>query len=188
MMNRLPVELWMCILSTAISFGLSPVSAWSDNTASLGVELQPPNKILKMGDTPSFLGTVTNFGNQPAHGLIVYLSLVSLSPGQEQPVDLEDWSAQKAYRIDRLDPGKTDSQNWGMRLIQAGSFGVSLTVVDPKENRPVISDLIPFTVIPKPTISSTRILPVAIGEPLIFLALLAVYSFFNYRSKRKRSN
>jgi hypothetical protein len=187
-MNRMSVKLLLFILSAATIIGLSPVSAWPDNTALLGVELQPPNKILKMGDTPSFRGTVTNLGKLPVHGLVVYLSLVSLLTGEEQPVDLEDWSAQKAYRIDRLDPGKAVSQNWGMRLIQAGSFGVALTVIDPKENRPVISELIPFTVIPKPTISSTRILPVAIGEPLIFLALLAAYSFSNYRSKRKRPN
>jgi hypothetical protein len=87
-------------------------------------------------------------------------------------VDLEDWSAQKAVRIDRLSPGESNNQTWGMKLIQSGKYGVVLTVVDPKEKRPIVSDLLPFDVNPKPTLASNRILPIAIGEPLLLLTLL----------------
>ena len=120
----------------------------------------------------AFIGTVKNIGRQPLKGLVVYLSLVSLKSGDEHPVDLEDWSAQKAVRINQLLPGETNTQQWGMRLIQSGKYGIALTAVDPQKKRPIVSDLLPFRVKPKPTLSSNRILPVAIGEPLLILILL----------------
>ena len=137
MIIRLSKKLWMGVAFAVIAIVFSPVLAWSGDSAPLRVILQPPSGSLKMGDTPSFRGMVTNPGGQPVNGLVVYLSLVSLRPGYEQPVDLEDWSAQKSLRINRLDPGATVTQNWNMRLIQAGKFGVALTVVNPRENRPV---------------------------------------------------
>ena len=59
-----------------------------------------------------------------------------------------------------------------MRLIQSGKYGIALTVVAPRQKRPLVSDLVPFDVNPKPTLASSRILPVAIGEPLLILILL----------------
>ena len=82
-------------------------------------------------------------------------------------MDLEDWSAQKAVRLDHLNPGATDYRHWGMRLIQARKYGVALTVVDPRENRPIVSDLVPFEVQCKVTLAAGRVLPVALGEPLL---------------------
>lgn len=165
------------LLFLAILVGTSIFSAFpalASASGPLGVVLERPVGTMKMGDTPSFIGTITNNGQQPLEGLVVYLSLVSLKPGNEHPVDLEDWSAQKAVRIDRLSPGKSITQTWGMRLIQAGKFAVALTVVDPQKTQPIVSDLVPFEIDPKPMIASTRILPVAIGEPLLLLALLVV--------------
>lgn len=141
---------------------------------SVSVLLQSPKKTLKMGDVPQFEGRITNTGRQPIEGLIVYLSLVSLQPGREQPVDLEDWSAQKAVRIDRLDPGKSLLQKWPMRLIQAGPFGAALTVIDPRGSSPVISALTRFRILPKPTVIASRILPVAVGVPLVLIALFGM--------------
>ncbi len=138
-----------------------------------------------MGDTPNFLGAVTNLGPHPAQGLVVYLSLVSLALGDEHPVDLEDWSAQKAVRIDRLNPGATDFRHWGMRLIAAGKYGVALTVVDPRENRPIVSELVSFEVKPKVTLAARRVLPVALGEPMLILLLWGGMAFYNFRSYHK---
>jgi hypothetical protein len=164
--------LFLPIIAATLIFSAFP--ALASASGSLGVVLERPAGTMKMGDTPSFIGTITNNGQQPLEGLVVYLSLVSLKPGNEHPVDLEDWSAQKAVRIDRLSPGKSITQTWGMRLIQAGKFAVALTVVDPQKTQPTVSDLVPFEINPKPMIASTRILPVAIGEPFLLLTLLAV--------------
>lgn len=172
---------WLCIAVLIILLCLNAGVAWAGDGPSLQVTLKPPAGILKMGDTPTFLGAVTNLGPQTIQGLVVYLSLVSLEPGNEQPVDLEDWSAQKAVRISQLPSGTTNSQKWNMRLIGAGKYGVTLTVVNPKENLPVISELIPFDIMPKPTLVAGRILPVAIGEPFLILSFLGLLGFSRWK-------
>ena len=169
-LNTFKVLSSLVILAGTLLFSITPAPA--SGFQSVEIKLEPPAGTLRMGDTPAFIGTVTNIGQRPLAGLVVYLSLVSLEPGNEHPVDLEDWSAQKAVRIDRLSPGESSNQKWGMRLIQSGKYGVALTVVDPEEKRPIVSDLVPFDVNPKPTLASGRILPIAIGEPLLLLALL----------------
>ena len=169
------LKIFKVLLSSAIMVGvliLCTATALATDARSIAVGLRPPTGTLKMGDTPFFTGTVTNTEKDTLRGLVAYLSLVSLEPGNEHPVDLEDWSAQKAVRIDRLSPGETNTQQWGMRLIQSGKYGIALTVVDPREKRPIVSDLVTFEVNPKPTLASSRILPVAIGEPLLLLTLL----------------
>jgi hypothetical protein len=157
-------------------------NSYADGTPFIQVSIQAPTGASKMGDRPVFKGVVKNTGGHSLKGLVVYLSLVSLKPGHEHPVDLEDWSAQKAVRIDQLAPGKTYRQGWPMRLIQAGRFGVTLTVVDPLENRPVVSDLVPFDIQTKPTIASSRILPVALGEPLLLLIFFGLFHWIRARS------
>jgi hypothetical protein len=99
-------NLALVMLAASMWLGSFATLAAAGDGPALRVSLQAPAGILKMGDTPHFLGAVTNLGPQPAQGLVVYLSLVSLAPGDEHPVDLEDWSAQKAVRIDRLNPGR----------------------------------------------------------------------------------
>ena len=167
-------KLLLCISIAIIVLVLSATLASAGSGSLLQVTLKSPTGPLRMGDTPNFIGTVTNIGNQPLHGLVVYLSLVSLAQGHEEPVDLEDWSAQKAIRITILDPGATESRNWSMRLIMAGTYGAALTVVNPIEDRPIISNLVHFEVQPKPTLASNRVLSVALGIPLLFLAILGI--------------
>jgi hypothetical protein len=171
-MNRVFL-LGPCVAALAVA--LLTQTCHAAEPSPLLVEIHGPSQPLKMGDTPTFTGKVTNRGDRKLNGLIVYLSLVSLKPGEEQPVDLEDWSAQKAVRIAELRPGHSNSQQWPMRLIVAGKFGVALTVVDPNESQPIISDLLTFDVESKPTLSSGRIVPVALGEPALLVLLIGLY-------------
>ena len=157
-------------------------NCYANATPFIQVAIKAPTGALKMGDRPVFKGVVQNSGHRDLQGLVVYLSLVSLNPGHEHPVDLEDWSAQKAIRIDKLMPGETHKQDWPMRLIQSGRFGVALTVVDSLENRPIVSELVPFDIQTKPTVASNRILPVAIGEPLLLLIFFSLFYLIHTRS------
>jgi hypothetical protein len=159
-------------------------NSYADGTSFIQVSIKAPTGELKMGDRPVFKGAVKNTGRHNLKGLVVYLSLVSLKPGHEHPVDLEDWSAQKAVRIDQLVPGATYRQGWPMRLIRAGRFGVALTVVDSLEKRPVVSDLIPFDIQTRPTVASSRILPVAVGEPFLLLFFYGLFRWIHARSRR----
>lgn len=174
----------MLLLVWAIVVQPFVVPAVTADTPSMTVTLQPPGGTLVIGDTPTFQGTVTNHGQHPSSGLVVYVSLVSLQPGDEHPVDLEDWAAQKAVRIAVLKPGQTVQQSWSLRLIQAGTFGLTLTVVDPQAQRPLVSDMLRFDVQSKPTLLAGRILPVALGEPLVLL-LLYLIGTRRYRASAK---
>lgn len=166
--------LWVSVLSIWLT---APTAAVAD-ASPVRVFLDPPAAVLTMGDVPAFAGTVTNSGTAPLQGLIVYLSLVSLKPGKEAPVDLEDWSASGAIRIDRLLPGATTTHDWKLRLIQAGKFGVVLTVIDPHEMSPVVSSVLRFEIRPKRLLESKRILPVAIGVPALLLLLWGTAMYF----------
>lgn len=155
----------------------------SAQAAGLTVTLQRPAAALTMGDTPAFHGTVKNTGTSPRDGLVVYLTIINLDPGNEAPIGLEDWSANPSVRIDHLAPGQSDSQNWTMRLVQAGSYAATITVIDHSSGHPVSTDMVPFTVASKPTLQSARILPVAIGEPIILIALVAGLTMWRSRGK-----
>jgi hypothetical protein len=171
-MKRPSLQVVLILTVMAGTLFIWTTAAMATEPKSVEINLERPTGTMKMGDTPAFIGTVKNIGRQPLKGLVVYLSLVSLKSGDEHPVDLEDWSAQKAVRINQLLPGEINTQKWGMRLIQSGRYGIALTVVDPQKKRPIVSDLMSFEISPKPTLSSSRILPIAIGEPLLILILL----------------
>src|SRR5262245_4630880 len=73
----------------------------------LAVDLVPDPKnppTPQMGDRLLFHSVIRNDGTKPADGVIAWLSLLQIDRGAEQPIDLEDWSAQKAVTADTLRP------------------------------------------------------------------------------------
>ena len=123
----------------------------------------------KMGDRVAFRSTIRNTGASPAEGLIAWLSLVQTDRGQEQPVDLEDWSAHKTVTIARLEPGQAVQTPWPIRLIQAGHYRVMVTVATRAGPAPTPSLFADLTVHTKPVIESVRVLPVSLGIPVLLL-------------------
>lgn len=98
---------------------------------------------------------------------------MQVDPGQEQPVDLEDWSAHKAVTQAILQPGQQVDVEWPMRLIQAGAYRVVISAVDREIGHVMTSPFVDFQVRRKPVVESGRILPVAIGMPMLVLAMMA---------------
>jgi hypothetical protein len=142
----------------------------------LSVDLAPdPNNpsAPRMGDNLLFHSDMRNSGPVRAEGIIAWLSLVQVDPGAEQPVDLEDWSAQKAVTATKLEPGETMQAEWRLRLIQAGSYRVLVSITSGSGSF-VASPFIDFTVREKPVVDSVRVLPVAIGLPLLIVAAIIV--------------
>jgi hypothetical protein len=147
-------------------------SAWA---APIQVELTaaPSNPgSPQMGDQLSFHTVIRNDGPAPIDGLIAWISLVEIDKGNEQPVDLEDWSAHKAVTAATLAPGKTMETDWPMRLIQAGTYRVVVSAVSRDSANLTASPFADFTVRPKPVVESQRVLPVAIGIPLLLGGLM----------------
>jgi hypothetical protein len=161
---------------------LQAAHAASAQSSGLAVTLESPRASLAMGDTPAFRGTVKNTGASSHDGLVVFLTIINLAPGSEAPIGLEDWSANPSVRIEHLAPGATDTQNWTMRLVQAGSYAATLTVID-HGGHPISSAMVPFQVASRPTLQSARILPIAMGEPV--LLGLAVAGLMLWRSKAR---
>ena len=127
----------------------------------------------QMGDTLTLHSTIRNDGAAPVDGVIAWMSLVQIDSGNEQPVDLEDWSAHKAVTAASLAPGGTIATDWPMRLIQAGTYRVVISVVTRDGTGLTASPFVDFTVREKPVVESTRVLPIAVGVPLLLGGLLA---------------
>jgi len=142
-------------------------SAWA-SPLSIEIAAAPSNPASpQMGDHLSFHTVVRNVGSTPVDGLITWISLVQVDKGREQPVDLEDWSAHKAVTARILAPGKTLETDWPMRLIKAGTYRVVVSAVSRNGANLTASPFADFTVRQKPVVESRRVLPVAIGIPLL---------------------
>lgn len=137
----------------------------------------------QMGDTLSFHTVIRNVGNTPVEGLIAWPSLVKVDEGSEQPVDLEDWSAHKAVTAATLDPGGAVETDWPMRLIQAGHYRIVVSAAIRNGAELTASPFSDFAVRQKPVVESQRVLPVALGIPL----LLGTATVWRRRRRRKVS-
>jgi hypothetical protein len=137
---------------------------------TLHIDLMPDAanpRSAQMGDNLTFHTEIRNDGKTAIDGLIVWISLIRIDRGAEQPVDLEDWSAQKAITADRLAAGQTLNADWPMRLIQAGTYRVLMSATSRNGTGLVASPYVDFVVRQKPVVESKRVLPVAIGLPVL---------------------
>lgn len=87
-------------------------------------------------------------------------------------MDLEDWSAHKAVTGASLAPGASLKTQWPMRLIQSGDYRVVISATDRNDKTVFTSLTLQFHVAQKPVVESSRILPVALGIPLLIGGLL----------------
>lgn len=166
---------WRLLLLLAgilLSGGMTPAQAARSVELSLVPAANNPAKP-EMGNWLHFRSVVKNSGNTPLTGLVLWISLVQVDPGREQPVDLEDWSAHKAAVLASLKPGEAAPVDWPMRLIQAGNYRVVVSAAERNARALFTSPFVSFHVRRKPTVESKRILPVAIGIPLLIAGYAA---------------
>jgi hypothetical protein len=144
--------------------------ATTASAGTLSVDLTPDPRnptSPRMGDHLAFHTVIRNTGGQAVDGVIAWISLVQIDKGKEQPIDLEDWSAHKAVTAASLAAGQTLATDWPMRLIQAGNYRVVVSAVSRDSAGLVASPFADFTVRQKPVVESQRVLPVALGLPLL---------------------
>jgi hypothetical protein len=147
------------------------------SAASIDLQVQPDTTNPAqptMGDWMHFNSVITNTDTQPIEGLVAWISLVEVTPGKEQPMDLEDWSAHKAVTGTTLAPGAQLKTQWPMRLIQSGDYRVVISATDRIHKTVFTSPTIQFHVTQKPVVESRRILPVALGIPVLIGGLLGL--------------
>jgi hypothetical protein len=159
------MKLATLLLAMGLAFAASAASA---GTLSIDLEPAAGNPASpQMGDTLSFHTVIRNDAATPVDGLIAWISLVQIDKGKEQPVDLEDWSAHKAVTAASLAPGQSVETDWPMRLIQSGTYRVVISAVSRDAFGLAASPFVDFTVRQKPVVESQRVLPVALGLPLL---------------------
>ncbi len=177
------MKTWKRLLAAVLmTFWFVSVSEAAQPPVSL--MLQPDNSnpaAPMMGDHLRFWSTITNTGSSTIDGLVAWISLVEIDPGNEQPVDLEDWSAQKAVTGARLRPGAHLMTAWPMRLIKGGDYRVVVSVTDRGGRQVYTSPTIQFHVRQKPVLQVGRVLPVAAGIPVFFIGMMV----FTRRRRRR---
>jgi hypothetical protein len=127
-----------------------------------------------MGDRLRFWSTISNTGKKPLEGLVAWISLVEIDPGNEQPVDLEDWSAHKAITGAVLGPGQSLKTDWPMRLIKGGDYRVMVSATERNSRTVLTSPVVEFHVQQKSALQPGRILAVAAGVPLLMIGAIAL--------------
>jgi hypothetical protein len=174
---------WKCrLMAMVTTVLLAAVPAAAEPPLALDLHPDDNNPSAPvMGDHLRFWSTITNKGAIPIEGLVAWISLVEIDPGKEQPVDLEDWSAQKAITGAALEPGQSLQTDWPMRLIQGGDYRVVVSITDRGSRRVFTSPTIQFHVQQKPVLQAGRVLPVAVGVPLLIIGLMV----FNKTKQRR---
>ncbi len=173
-------------LLSAIVSGLLSTVVSASAQAPVSLDLQPDGKNPAspvMGDHLQFWSSITNTGTSPIEGLVAWISLVEIDPGNEQPVDLEDWSAQKAVTGASLKPGETLRTDWYMRLIKGGDYRVVVSVTDRGGRQVYTSPTVQFHVRQKAVLQAGRVLSVAAAIPLLIMGLMV---FYKTKQRRRR--
>jgi hypothetical protein len=139
----------------------------------------------RMGDRMHFRSEIRNAGSQSLEGLVAWISLVEVTPGREQPIDLEDWTAQKAVTGAVLAPGDHLTTDSPVRLIQSGDYRVVISATDRNDRTVATSQTLQFHVAHKATVESARIVPVAVGVPFGIACLIGYRGWTQRRLGRQ---
>jgi hypothetical protein len=162
----------------AIAASYVPASAASHITVSIN----PPSVHADMGDKIRYAGTITNSSDKAVNNIIAYISLANVTQGKESPMDLEDWSANRAIKVDTIQPHGTYEGKWHMRLIDSGSYVAYITVVDKNSDMPISSAMSHLEVKRIIRLNPNNVLPVAVGEPILIGAIFMLIAI----KRRKR--
>ena len=168
------MNIWKTLLSIFfLTLWFVSVAGAAQPPVSLNLQSDVRNPLSPvMGDHLRFWSTITNTVSSPIDGLVAWISLVEIDPGNEQPVDLEDWSAQKAVTGASLNPGESLKTDWPMRLIKRGDYRVVVSIAARDGHKVYTSPIVQFHVRQKPVLRAGRVLSVAAGIPLLFVGLL----------------
>ena len=177
-MKRPTVFLSIIILAIAVSY--TSASAAS----RIAVSINPPSVQANMGDKITYTGTITNNSDKAVDNVIAYISLANVTQGKESPMDLEDWSANKAIKVDTIPPHGTYEGKWPMRLIDSGSYVAYITVVDKNDNAPISSTMSHLEIQRVIRLNPNNVLPIALGEPVL-IGILFLFITIKRRREEK---
>ena len=153
----------------------------------ISVSIDPLFIQANMGDKITYTGTITNNSDKTVTDIIAYISLANVTKGQESPMDLEDWSANKAIKVDAIPAHGTYEGKWPMRLIDSGSYVAYVMVVDKNDDIPVSSAMSRLEINRVLRLNPNNVLPVALGEPILIGTVFLFISFKRRKGLRSLS-
>lgn len=141
---------------------------------------------LETGDQVELHMMVANNTSEASPPLIVAMNIINLDKDGE-PVDPEDWSPERTQYIDPLAAGESTKLAWTINPILEGDFMVYMVLIPEPAgaettSQPVASSGMHLTVTPFAESKSISILPLAIGQPILLLAII----YFVYRHRRQQ--
>jgi hypothetical protein len=169
-MRRLRVSA-MALLAAAV-LPASAVAA-PDEATGLSASVDRAQISTQLGRSFELGSTITNAGPGTARGLVAHLSVLSL---REDPyVDPEDWAPQRVVFLDPIAPGGSRTLRWRMTAVNAGTFGVYVTVLpqDPRKGPAPNTPTVDLRVTQRRTLNSGGILPLAVAVPAL-LGMLTI--------------
>jgi hypothetical protein len=131
------------------------------------------------GDYVTVHCDVSNLGKVVLTDVTTYLSLVDNA--SKMPVDLEDWSAERGLFIGTIAPGQTFPLDWKIHFVKAGDYSLIVVATGSGSELPETSQIVRFRVNPKRNLEAAKVLPVALGEPVLLIFLMALVVFLRNR-------
>jgi hypothetical protein len=162
---------WAMALLAAAALVCADAVAATGPVAGLSATVDRARISTQLGRSFEFRSTIRNSGAGPASGLVAHLSVLSLR--RDPYVDPEDWSSQRVVFLDPIPAGGSRTLRWRMTAVNAGTFGVYVTVLPadrggvPAPNTPTIA----VRVSERRTLDAGGILPLAIAVPALLGAL-----------------
>ncbi len=128
------------------------------------VDIDRTHVLTSLGRSFTFTTTIANPGTASTPTLVAHLNILSLRPGVY--VDPEDWSANRTYYLDPIQPGRSRTVRWQVKAVNGGSLAAYVTFVPESGiGTPVTGPSLRFDVASRKTLNSGGILPVALAVP-----------------------
>jgi hypothetical protein len=172
LMILVPGILWAAPLPAAGSSTGDPFAAAGATLRPI-LTVTPEVTAVKTGDRLTLTASVTNTTGRPASGATLFLGLVDSTPGQAMPLGLETWTADpESVALPALAPGASAFATWHLVMIQPGMLGVYASVMAGPDRVVESSPLTVLAVKDVRVLNPHRVLPVALGEPALVLAVM----------------
>ena len=172
-----------------LSLLASPASALQGARAQVDdfvIAMDSEARQVEMGEIVEVRTAITNNSAQTSPSLIVAMNIVNLDETGDL-VDPEDWSPERTQYIRPLPAGESINLDWTINPILEGNFMVYMVLLPiparaQTTSQMVASSGLQLNVTPLSGFKPASVLPLAIGEPILLLAI----TYFVYRHRRQQ--
>jgi hypothetical protein len=174
--SHIKISSLLILIDLLLGGGFSKIQAVDNISVPLAIKILSAQTLSgTAGDFVTVQGEIKNLGKQPINNITTYLSLVDMD--NKQPIDLEDWSAEMGLFIGTIDASQIMPLNWKVHFVKAGNYSLAIVANTEGINIPQVSNLTYFKVSPKHNLNPGKVLPVALGEPIIIIFILLALTY-----------